>query len=79
MARLAYFAVGVLRLTFSGVVAPISTIMTWPSRPNWPAPRSLHWPALLTARAIENQRMWRDAIASAAMATAAIIAVTAGS
>lgn len=22
---------------------------------NWPAPRSLHWQALLTARAIENQ------------------------
>ncbi len=45
---------------------------------NWPAPRSLHWQALLTARAMRIRRMWRDAIASAAMATAAIIAVTAG-
>ncbi len=46
---------------------------------NWPAPRSLHWQALLTARAIENQACRRrDAIASAAMATAAIIAVTPG-
>ncbi|STF43951.1 putative carbon-nitrogen hydrolase [Escherichia coli] len=40
---------------------------------NWPAPRSLHWQALLTAARLRIRRMWRDAIASAAMATAAII------
>ena len=55
MARLAYFAAGVLRLTFSGVVANLNDYDLALYVANWPAPRSLHWQALLTARAIENQ------------------------
>lgn len=45
---------------------------------NWPAPRSLHWQALLTARAIENQAYVAGCNRVGSDGTAAIIAVTAG-
>ena len=79
MARLAYFAVGVLRLTFSGVVA-ISTIMTSPSTlPTGPARALSALAGIATARAIENQAYVAGCNrVGSEVATAAIIAVTAG-